>query len=93
MAASSGRAVTTGEMTWQARGFRRSSLLYADRKAIIMGEDCDLVLAELVPEGLTTIAEAPRCFDTTSWSVPTLVDTTLYAGDGEKIVALDLGGP
>ena len=32
-----------------------------------------------------------KIFDTTSWTVPTLVGTTLYARDREKIVALDLG--
>ena len=32
-----------------------------------------------------------KLFDTVSWTVPTLVGTTLYARDREKIVALDLG--
>jgi hypothetical protein len=30
-------------------------------------------------------------FDTVSWTVPTLVGTTLYARDREKIVALNVG--
>ena len=39
---------------------------------------------------MTTLAET-QLFNTTSWTVPTLVGTTLYARDREKIVALDLG--
>ena len=39
---------------------------------------------------MEVLATAP-IFATTSWTVPTLVGTTLYARDREKIVALDLG--
>jgi outer membrane protein assembly factor BamB len=81
----------TGKQAWQHRGFGRASLIYADGKAIIMDEDGDLALATLTPEGVTILSEAKKVFDTVSWTVPTLVGTTLYARDREKIVALDLG--
>ena len=55
-----------------------------------MDEDGDLALAKLAPEGVTVLSQA-KMFDTMSWTVPTLVGTTLYARDREKIVALDLG--
>jgi outer membrane protein assembly factor BamB len=91
--------VKTGQPAWQHRGFGRASLLYANNpaagsgqgKAIILDEDGDLALAKLAPEGVTILAEAKKVFDTTSWTVPTLVGSTLYARDREKIVALDLG--
>jgi outer membrane protein assembly factor BamB len=83
--------IKTGKTAWQHRGFGRASLLYADGKAIIMDEDGDLALARLAPEGVTVLAEAKKVFDTTSWTVPTLVGTTLYARDREKVVALNLG--
>jgi outer membrane protein assembly factor BamB len=82
--------VKTGKATWQHRGFGRASLIYADDKAIILDEDGDLALAQLSPEAVTIVSQA-KIFDTTSWTVPTLVGTTLYARDREKIVALDLG--
>ena len=82
--------VNTGEAVWQERGFGRSSLVYADGKVIILDEDGDLVLGRLSPEGFSTLGRV-HIFDTTSWTVPTLVGTTLYARDREKIVALDLG--
>ncbi len=84
--------VKTGRAAWQHRGFGRASLIYADGKAFIMEEDGDLALATLTPDGVTVLSEA-KVFDTTSWTVPTLVGTTLYARDREKIVALDVGAP
>ena len=83
--------IKTGTPAWQHRGFGRASLLYADNKAIIMDEDGDLALAKLAPEGVTILSEAKKVFDTTTWTVPTLVGRTLYARDREKIVALNLG--
>jgi len=82
--------VKTGQPAWQHRGIGRVSMVYADGKAIMMEEDGDLVLARLAPEGVTVLSQA-KVFDTMSWTVPTLVGTTLYARDREKIVALDLG--
>lgn len=55
-----------------------------------MDEDGDLALARLAPEGVTVLSQA-KIFETTSWTVPTLVDGTLYARDREKIVALAVG--
>lgn len=81
--------VRTGESLWQARGFGRSSMVYADGKAIILDEDGELVLARLSREGATELART-QLFSTTSWTAPTLVGTTLYARDRQQIVALDL---
>jgi outer membrane protein assembly factor BamB len=84
--------IRTGESAWQHRGFSRASLLQAGDKTIIMDEDGDLAIARLTPQGATVLAEA-KIFDTTTWTAPTLVGTTLYARDREKIVAVNLGGP
>lgn len=82
--------VRTGESLWQERGFGRSSMIYADGKALILDEDGHLVLARLSREGVE-VSSRVQIFDTTSWTAPTLVGTTLYARDREKIIALDLG--
>ncbi|MEO6223589.1 MAG: hypothetical protein ABIP90_10070, partial [Vicinamibacterales bacterium] len=84
--------IKTGESAWQVRGFARASLLYADGKVIVMNEDGDLALARLTPTGADILART-KVFDTTSWTAPTLVGTTLFARDREKIVALNLGAP
>lgn len=82
--------VNTGEIAWQERGFGRSSFVYADGKAFVIDEDGDLALVRLSPQGMTVLART-RIFDTVSWTAPTLVGTSLYARDREKIVALDVG--
>ena len=82
--------VKTGEAAWRHRGFPRASIIYADGKAIILDEDGDLAIAKLSPKEVTVLARA-KVFETTSWSAPALVGTTLYARDREKIVAIDLG--
>lgn len=82
--------IKTGEMVWQHRGIGRASMLYADGKAILLEEDGDLVMARLTPEGVTVLGQS-KLFDTMSWTAPTLIGTTLYARDREKLVALDLG--
>lgn len=83
-------SVKTGQTAWQHRGFARASIIYADGKAIILDEDGDLALARLAPEGVTILSEVKKVFETTSWTSPSLVGTTLYARDREKIVSLDL---
>ena len=80
----------SGETAWRERGFSRATMLYADGKAIVMEEDGDLSLVRLSPSGLEILASTPL-FNTRTWTVPTLVGTTLYARDRERIVALDLG--
>jgi outer membrane protein assembly factor BamB len=82
--------VKTGETVWQERGFGRSSFLSADGKVLMIDEDGDLVLARLAPEKMTVLSQA-RIFNTMSWTAPTLVGTTLYARDREKVVAIDVG--
>jgi outer membrane protein assembly factor BamB len=84
--------VRTGEVAWQERGFSRANLVHADGRLVILDEDGQLALAEVSPAGLKRLASA-KLFTTTAWTVPTLVGTTLYARDRERIVALSLGMP
>jgi outer membrane protein assembly factor BamB len=80
----------TGEMIWQTRDYTKTNFLTAGDRAIMLTEDGELMLARLSSKGVNVISRA-HLFDTVAWTVPTLVGTTLYARDREKIVALDLG--
>jgi outer membrane protein assembly factor BamB len=82
--------LATGESRWRHRGLGQATLLAADGKLIALTEDGDLVLLRPGAQGVDELARA-TLFDTTSWTVPTLVGTTLYARDREEIVALVLG--
>ncbi|HVS62026.1 MAG TPA: PQQ-binding-like beta-propeller repeat protein [Thermoanaerobaculia bacterium] len=82
--------VESGEILWRQRGFGQSTLVHADDKLIVLTEDGELALVRASREGAEELARA-ALFDTTSWAAPTLVGTTLYARDREKVLALDLG--
>jgi outer membrane protein assembly factor BamB len=82
--------VRTGEVAWQERGFSRANLVHADGKLVILDEDGQLALVEVSPAGLKRLTST-KIFTTTAWTVPTLVGTTLYARDRERMVALSLG--
>ena len=81
--------VKTGRVLWQERGFSHASFLYADGKFIILDEDGTLGLASPTPTGLNVHSRA-ELLNGTSWTVPTLVGSTLYLRDRRSIMALDL---
>ena len=80
----------TGEILWRDRAFAKSSVLYADDKLIVLDEDGALGLVKVDREGLEVLSRA-QIFSSLSWTVPTLVGSTLYLRNREEIVALDLG--
>lgn len=81
--------IHSGEVLWRHRGFARATFLWADGKLIVLDEDGVLALARATRDGLDVLSRY-ELFDTVSWTVPTLVGTTLYARDRDKVVALDL---
>lgn len=81
--------VQTGKVLWQDRRFSHASFLYADGKFIILDEDGALGLATPQATGLDVHAKV-TLLNGTSWTVPTLVGTTLYVRDRRNIMALRL---
>ena len=79
----------TGEIAWRERGLAKANCVGADGKLVILDEDGKLVLATATPEKLVVHAET-QLFDGLAWTVPTIVGTTLYVRDTERILALDL---
>jgi outer membrane protein assembly factor BamB len=80
----------TGEIPWRQRGFGKASFLLADGLFVILDENGVLAIASPTPEGLTVHAQA-EVMDRNSWTVPTLVGTTLYVRDRKSLAAFDLG--
>lgn len=79
----------TGKRVWAKRGFPTSACVYADGKLISLDENGTLSLATATPEGLTVHSQH-KVTERFSYTVPTLVGTTLYVRDRQKIMALDL---
>jgi len=81
----------TGEIAWRDRTFSKASFLKVGQRVILLDEDGTLALAELTPKGVNVISSA-EVASATSWTVPTLVEGTLYVRDRVDIMALDIGG-
>ena len=79
----------TGKITIQQRGFAKANFVAVGRQLILLDEDGALAIAIAKPDRFEILAKA-QVFSTRSWTVPTLVGTTLYARDRQEIVALDL---
>lgn len=80
----------TGDIVWAQGGFGMGSLMVADGKLIVLGENGNLVIADATADGYKVISEAkilsPRC-----WSVPVLANGRIYARNaGGDMVCLDV---
>jgi outer membrane protein assembly factor BamB len=82
--------VRTGAVQWRQRGFERANLLQAGDKTILLDVNGKLALARLEPAGMTIHSQATVSDDPT-WTIPTLVGTTLYMRDQKALRAFDLG--
>jgi len=80
----------TGEIAWRDRTFAKASFLNVQGKVILLDEDGMLALVTLSGDGLNVLAKA-QIARAISWTVPTLVKTTLYVRDRVNIMALDVG--
>lgn len=79
----------TGKIHWRKRALHMAQCLYADGRLIILDQDGNLAMARVSPEGYELLGST-AVTERTSWTVPTLVGTTLYVRDRINIVALDL---
>jgi outer membrane protein assembly factor BamB len=82
----------TGEIAWQQGGFHKAQALWADGKLLFLDQNGQLALARVSPERFELLASAPVA-KSRAWTLPTLVGTTLYVRDQEKVLALDLAAP
>ncbi len=79
----------TGEERWAQRGYSKGSLIYADGRLIVFGEQGLLGLVEATPEAYREIATA-QIFRGRTWTMPSLADGRLYLRSEKELVALDL---
>ncbi|MHC5111316.1 MAG: outer membrane protein assembly factor BamB family protein [Planctomycetota bacterium] len=80
----------TGDIKWRERGFHKALCIYADEKLIFLDENGVLAMAKVSPEKAEIISQV-QLTEKVSWTVPTLVGTTMYVRDNKNIIALDLG--
>lgn len=83
----------TGKVKWAWESYlHRGSMLYADGHFIALGEQGDLALLKLSPEGHEELRRVPGVLKYPAWTVPTLANGRLYLRDVERLVCLDLRG-
>jgi outer membrane protein assembly factor BamB len=81
--------VRTGQVLWQDRRFSHASFLSAAGRFIILDEDGTLALASPSASGLVVHSQV-EILTSRSWTVPTLVGTTLFLRDRRTVMALQL---
>jgi outer membrane protein assembly factor BamB len=81
--------VETGEERWRARGFQRGSLIAADGKLFVLGEQGSLAIVKADPERYVAAASA-KVLTGRNWTSPVLADGRLYLRNQDEIVCIDV---
>lgn len=85
----------TGEVKYQSRGLGASSILFADERLYLHGENGDVVLAEANPEeyrerGRFTPPDMPDRGKSKSWAYPVISNGRLYIRDLTSLWSFDV---
>ncbi|MXX40084.1 MAG: PQQ-binding-like beta-propeller repeat protein [Gemmatimonadetes bacterium] len=80
----------TGEEKWQARGYGKGTLIVADGHLVILGERCNLGIAEATPAGFVEKANVQVSRRSRCETVPSLADGRIYLRDDKEIVCMNI---
>ena len=82
--------VKTGQVKWAQGGLGTGSLMLADGKLIVLGEEGTLAIAEASPEGYKELASA-KVLTGKCWTAPVLANGRVYARNAAgDLVCVDL---
>jgi outer membrane protein assembly factor BamB len=89
---------TTGEVKWQERGIGAASVLYADGRLYLHGENGDVALVDPGPEayrekGRFTPPEQPERGMSRAWAYPVVANGRLYLRDLGSLWCYDVRDP
>jgi outer membrane protein assembly factor BamB len=82
----------SGDIAWKARGFQRGSLIAADGRLIVLGEEGNLALVDGNPDEFYQVDSAD-ILTGKNWTSPALAEGKLYLRNQEELVCLDLKSP
>ncbi len=77
----------TGEEMWAQEGFDRGSVVFADDLLFVLGEECDMALAEATSEGFKNKG-AFHPLGVKCWTAPSIAGGRMYLRDEKYAVAL-----
>lgn len=82
----------TGEIKWSQRGIGSGSLIAADGKLIVLGNQGELIVAEASPTAFKAIARA-QVLGGKCWTAPVLANGRIYCRNARgDLVCLDVKG-
>jgi outer membrane protein assembly factor BamB len=83
----------TGKVAWKNRSVGKGSVVYADKKLYLLGEDGVAGLAEATPEGYKEISRFSISKGSLpTWSPPVIADGRLYLRDQDSLSSYDIKG-
>ncbi|MEM8962477.1 MAG: PQQ-binding-like beta-propeller repeat protein [Acidobacteriota bacterium] len=82
--------IKTGDIGWRERGFTKTQCVGVGDKIVAIDEEGNLLLMSVSPEGVERHGSA-QVLEQPSWTVPTVVGTTVYVRDKKTIKAVSLG--
>jgi outer membrane protein assembly factor BamB len=84
----------TGEVLWRHRSVGKGSLIYADRRLYVLGEDGTMALVEASPDQYREISrfEVPAS-RYPAWAPPAIADRRLYVRNQDRLTAYDITAP
>jgi outer membrane protein assembly factor BamB len=80
----------TGEVKWGNGGYGKGSLMVADGKLILYGQNGKLGVAEAVPTGFKEISSFQALGGKDTWANPVLANGRIYIRNLDKLLALDV---
>lgn len=81
--------IHTGEFGFKKRGISKATCVYGDKKLFVLDEDGRLNLTKVSPKKMKILSKFEAC-NKIAWTVPTLIDGTLYVRDRRSLIALDV---
>ncbi len=82
----------TGKVCWKERGFGKGSLLLADGRLMVLGEDGKLAVSPATPEGFQPQSTF-RFSENRCWTMPVVAGGKLYLRDESEIACFSLKKP
>lgn len=81
----------TGKVAWKHRSVGKGSVVYADKKLYLLGEEGVAGLAEATPEGYKEISRFSIAKgNLPAWSPPVVANGKLYLRDQDRLISYDI---
>lgn len=80
----------TGDVKWETKAYGKGSLILADGKLILFGQQGKLGMAEASPAGFKELASAQVLSGKDTWAHPALANGKLFLRAGEKLACFQL---